>query len=147
MVDGMDESHHHWILNCSWWLALSDPTWSYFTFMLHTLHFCTWYILVWYHIIKGQGTFPRGPKTRFDWLDKLDARLPPAISPSATFFHCCWCYSALFWFYSLTCCVGTNLNRAFFSLLFCGFDNIQNVQYFAGSTLLDGPPCWIYPKI
>ena len=91
------------------------------------------------HIIKRQGTLPRGPKTRSDWLDKPDARLPltdviSSISPSAimiTAIHTIFFihhFSPLLilscplliqkGFLSLTCCIGTNSNKAFF---FCGY--------------------------
>ena len=92
-----------------------------------------------HHIIKRQGTLPRGPKTRSDWLDKPDARLPltdviSSISPSAimiTAIHTIFFihhFSPLLilscplliqkGFLSLTCCIGTNSNKAFF---FCGY--------------------------
>ena len=47
--------------------------------------FYVWWTLCWsnglarYHIVKQQGTFPWGPKTRFDWLDKLDIHDLPVM--------------------------------------------------------------------
>ena len=116
-------------------------------------------------MIKWQGTFPWGPKTRFDWLDKLDAHLPlmdviSSISLSAImtmaihtifFIHHFLPLLMLFCplliqkgFLRLTCCVGTNLNKVFSSLLFCGYHIYRLAVWHC---LMDHTPCWIHPEM